>query len=235
MKAHLSTNDEKRIRQVILQFPRGAAGPPKFRGLMLPPDTNPVLNFQTHCADFFSMDDDAGPFLMIRSDGHIEQFRDSSLVVAYTFCRFDAGGLFATFVGIDLPGEDTPWGGIVESKIPLDYEIEFAVDRLDKALRRDEIHMCFAGASSNRGKYVSISDGSSIAFTPPHCEFDRVFPVPPQLREVLTKEFMELQAYHAAIGSAKRSPRRCMDQFNTSFPPRMHPIIGYRFISVSGG
>ena len=111
MKARLSTNDGNRIRQVIIQLPAGGAKPPKFTGLMLPPDTNPVLNLQKHCADFFSMDDGEGPFLMIRADGHTDQFRDASLLVAYTFCRFDAGGPVATFVGIDLPGEDTPWGG----------------------------------------------------------------------------------------------------------------------------
>ena len=154
------------------------------------------------------------------------------MVVAYTFCRFSAGGLLAIFVGIDRPGYDTPWGGMVEGIIPLTSEFDLVGNRVARAFQLSEIHMCFAGASSQSGGYTSLTDGFHTEFTPPRCEFDRFFPVPPQVRELLMKEFTELQKYHSSLPAAKRDLRLCRDQFAAAFPPEMHSVAGYRFVAV---
>ncbi len=231
-QVRLAENEQGNVRQVILQMEGSPARAPKFGTLMLVPDRFPALNFQTWGADFFSLDEDEGPYLMIWADEKTAQFREASLLLAYAFCKFDAGGLVATFTGIDLPGDDTPWGGLVDSQLPLDSWLEDAVARFERSLKRDVIHMCFAGSSNDRGTYRSISDGSRIDFKPPRCEFDRVFSLPIEARALLNKEFTDLQSYHKSLRAAVRDPQRCMEQLDAAFPTNMHPVLGYRFVSA---
>jgi hypothetical protein len=229
-KAGLAANDEMHVRQVVVQLSAGRAQAPKFGSLMLPPDYYPGLNLQSWHADFFDVGDEEGPYLMVRADEKTEQFRNASLVVAYTFCRFDGGGLVASYVAIDLPGEDTPWGGVVESCVPLDTPFEGVVKRISNAFDRNNLHMCFAGAGVDSGHFHT-TDGASFDYKIPRCEFDRLFFVGPSVSGLLKKEFASLQSYHASLSPTKRSAQHCIEQMNTTFPKKIHPIIGYRFVS----
>jgi hypothetical protein len=223
----------KHIRQVVVKLPSGPVLPSKFGSLFLPVDFYPDLTLQTWCAGFFATEDE-GPFLMVRADESFENFREPSLSIAFTFCRFEAGGVIAVFVGIDSPmsSNTSPAGRVVESVTALDTDIDGAVDRIKKALNRDKIHMCVAGAGSGRSTIVD-PNGRSIQMKPPGCKFDRIFPVEQAFRDALMKEFAELQKYHSSLSSTRRNARRCLDQFCTVFSKDVYPILPGSSYNVS--
>jgi hypothetical protein len=206
----------KHIRQVVIKLPSGACQPSKFGTLFLPVDYFPELSLQTWCAGFFETLGDDGRFLMVRADGKTERFRGASLSIAFSFCRFRAGGVVGIFVAIDSPASSrlSLEGSVVESATALDTDISGVVDRLRQLLSRDVIHICFAGAGADQTTYVEPS-GRSFEVRQPHCEFDRVFPVEQSVRDTLMKEFAELETYHRSISSRQRNARRSLDQFSS--------------------
>jgi hypothetical protein len=101
-----------------------------------------------------------------------------------------------------------------------------AVERIEQGLSRDSIHLCFADASTNLTMCMIDASGASKDLVAPQCRFDRVFPVPSDCREALTREFRELMAYHRALAPSKRDYPRSMQELTADWPATTHPVLG---------
>ena len=229
VEVKLAENEDMHAQQLISRYAKGQFTDPKFGTLMLPGDMGLAVNLQTHVASFIKMSGESEPFFVVRCDKDIDQFRTSALVLAFSFCRFHAGGMVFVFFGIDLPGEDTPRGGLVEASVPLDSTIEGQVQLMEKTFQMDRLHVCFAKGGKSRGTIIT-SDDSRMSYSVPECQFDSVLPIPKQAAAVLATEYKTLKDYHLALPPNRRSVQACMNEANEAFPPGQHPIIGYRFV-----
>ncbi|MDB6004558.1 MAG: FKBP-type peptidyl-prolyl cis-trans isomerase [Prosthecobacter sp.] len=226
---HLSRDDKRSVRQIVINVPAGHAQASKF-GILFFASQYQHLNERAWCTGYFRLDDEPGPFLMVRADGHAKLFRDCPLQIAFSFYHLPAGGLFGVFVSADRPQLRTasPSGlPVVEGLFGLDDGD--SVKRISDALERDLVHLCFAGAS-NSTSVMFDERGQRIETSAPSCEFDRIAAVPPECRAALIQEFRELTDYHASLGRSNRDYPKIMEQLSSEFPPTEHPVLDEGFV-----
>lgn len=226
---HLSRDDKRNVRQIIINVPAGHAQAPKF-GILFLAAQYQHLNTGTWCTGYFRLDDEPGPYLMVRVDGHAKLLRDCPLQIAFSFYHLPAGGLFGTFVSADLPQlrAASPSGlPVVEGLFGLDDRD--SVKRISDALEQDSIHLCFAGASGSKTTMLD-EQGRSIESCAPSCEFDRIAAVPPDCQAALVQQFRELMDYHASLGRSNQDYAKSMEQLTAHFPPAEHPILDESFV-----
>lgn len=229
VEVKLATNEEMHARQLILRFSNGGFTSPKFGTLMLPGEMGLGINLQPHGAGLIKMSGENDPFFVIRSDDGIDKFRTCALVLTFSFCRFRSGAVVFIFVGVDLPGDDTPRGGLVEASIPLDSAIDGQVDLMEKTFKLEQLHVCFVKGGQSSGTIIA-PDGSTHRYKMPEGQFDRTFSIPKQAADVLAVEYKALRDYHNSIPPTRRNLQSCMNDANEAFPQGQHPIIGYRFV-----
>ena len=225
MDWYRAEDEQRSVRQLVLDDLRGGAQEPEFGSLGLSRKYENLLS-GSWCAGWFRTDAQPGPFLLVRADGRVELFRACPLRVAFSFFREPAGGLLGIFVA----GQDeslraaSPTGlGVVEIIYGLDDPD--IVGRIRDGLARDALHICFADASTGMSMEVLDASGGIRELTPPQCRFDRIFPLPQELRSPLLREFDELLEYHRRLPTRKRDYIKSMRQLEGDFQADADPIL----------
>jgi hypothetical protein len=226
MSWYLAKDDRRKTRQVVIELPAGGAQDSKFGSLGLAAKYE-NLTRQPWCAGYFRTDAEKGPFLLVRADGHVAHLRDSPLRVAFSFYHEPAGGLFGVFVAAESPElrrASQTGHAVFECIYGLDYQD--TVERIQDALARDVVHLCFADASTNLSVSSMQPDGTFKEMTPPACRFDRVYPMPDDCRQALVQQLRELMGYHSSLPPSRRDYQGSMEQMSADFPPSEHPVLG---------
>lgn len=196
---YLATAHKNRIRQIVLTLPPTCACESKFSKLMLFPHYRVTQkDWQT---EIFTLDDDPGPYLIIRADNVTSKMRGNVIRVAFGFYHMKDSGLFSILVNVDCPQATCREIGFAnigfENVIGLDTER--AVYLYGKFVRNPTKRICFAELTENEwGEYIDVASGTRVtAF--PQGKFDVVADIPPDCLSALEQEWNTLLSYHKTL------------------------------------
>ncbi len=218
---YVAENQIKSVRQVVLEVPRPNLVASKFGKLMLgEPYHTLTTNFWA--VDFFRLEGDPGPHLLVRADGHTTRLRNQPFRVAFCFYRMKTGGLFALFV--DFPGLRTPRASSVPFAL---FEIIRGLDldeerqRIGDAIDQPRLHICFAeGEGPGDGLGSGLwRDGAIDAL------YDVLVDLDPQCREALKREWQSLLDYHHALPRERCDFDASVRQMQSQNPLTQNPIL----------
>lgn len=128
----------KSVHEVVLDVTDPKPVTSKF-GMMILGSKYHILRSNVWVTGYFRMDNDPGPYLLLRADGYASKLKNQPFRVAHCFYRMKAGGLFAIF--IDFPR--LKLSGIPSSPFVL-FEMIRGIDMEDE---RESIYDAINGGS----------------------------------------------------------------------------------------
>jgi len=220
--SYVAENQLKSVRQVVLEVTRPRLVASRFGKLMLG-EPYRTLTASFWAVDFFRLEGDPGPYLLLRADGHTTRLRNKPFRVAFCFYQMKAGGLFALFV--DFPGLRIPRASSVPFAL---FEIIRGLDldderqRISEAIERPRLHICFAeGEGPGDGLGSGLwRDGAIDAL------YDVLVDLDPQCREALKREWQSLLDHHHTLASERRDFNASVRQMQSQNPLTQNPILG---------
>lgn len=222
---YFAKDERRKTRQVCIELPAHGVRKARFGALALNAKYENLL-VQPNCAGFFRVDADDGPFLLVRADSSVDGLKNCPLRVAVSYYHEPTGavlGLFVSAESDELKAASPTGFAVFECLYGLDVEDQ--VERIRDALKRDELHLCFASASANVGMTLIDASGNARRVSPPECRFDRVYPLPLECRDVLRREFEELIRHHRSLHAGSRDYPRSIQQLSADYPASTHPIL----------
>lgn len=223
MNWYQAENKEKSVRQIVLYSTAGQDTESRFSMLLLSTKFMPLLN-NKWATGFFTLDDDPGPFLMVREDNNVQELRGSQLSAAFSFYRMREGGLITMYVYVDCPAVAQR----TTSKLML-FEISYGLDNenreykeiIERAIERDSLHICFAEGKGT-GEYLPGGGFSSESI---NAQYDVILPISPECRTALRKEYDGIVIYHAGMPSSVRDYQKSVQQMWAENPQGVNPIL----------
>jgi len=200
MNWYQAEDKSKNVRQVVLCGSSDEVQEKtRFGQLMLTRKFESLLKTPIS-SGFFYLDSDPGPFFMARMDHVSKQLQGSPVKVALSFYRMPYGGLIGIYVHVDCPSVAQQ----MTHPIVL-FELAYGLDEsnaenkrmIEQAIARDSFHLCFAdgkGEIAHQNESTFVSNGL-------HSQFDMIFPMPQECRDVLKNEWKALLNYHASLAS----------------------------------
>jgi hypothetical protein len=179
------------LRQVVLASEVDMASTSRFGSLALARKFE-SLSSSSLCTGFFRLDNDAGPFLLVRTDGMVDEMAAAQLRIAISFFHLPMSGLVAIHVA-SKPLRDKTTAGFLEQVYGLDYEPTREI--LSDAISKDELSVVLAGEGGMR--IVIAETGQTMVG--PRCEYDIQIPIDDNCRRVLSQEWGAVLAYHHRI------------------------------------
>lgn len=221
MKWYFAQNEQKNVREVVFNVPIPRPIESRF-GMMFLGTKYHVLRSNVWVTGLFRMDNDPGPYLLLRADGYIDQLKNESLRVAFCFYRMKAGGLFAIFVDFpELNIPDIPSSPYVLFEMIRGIDYEDVRQRIQDTINRPQIHICFAEGDGPGEHHPDGSwSGSAI-----NASFDILIDIDDECREVLNREWRTLLNYHNSISSVRQNYQSSIQQMQRKNPLSQNPII----------
>ncbi len=207
-KWYLAASEAKHARQVVVHFPAEAQVPSRVKGVFVGPMMRAAS--QNWAAMTLFMDGGQGPFIFAKANGVVEILEGCSADVAFSFYRYEAGGLLQIFVHVH--------SSMLEQRGPSPYIVENghwpdsndSQELIGALIAREELEVCFLADT-----HVGPCQGF----------FGLRVSLPEKLREALREEWKALNDYHASIPSSKRSFQAAMRQFESENPIELNPIL----------
>jgi hypothetical protein len=223
MNWYQAESKEKSVRQIVLTSPAGKEIKSRFGMLLLTTKFMPLLN-NTWATGFFTLDNDPGPFLMVRGDNVVNDMRGSPVSVAFSFYRMRKGGLVTMYVYVDCPSVEKR----LTHKIVL-FEISYGLDDanreykaiIDRAIGLESLHICFAEGRGT-GQHLPGGGFSSESI---NAQYDLIIPLSKECRDALRKEYDSILSYHAALPSSARDYQGSVQQMWAENPQGINPIL----------
>ena len=207
-KWYLAESEAKHARQVVVLFPAEAQVPSRVKGVFVGPMSRAAS--QNWAAMTLYMDGGQGPFIFAKANGVVEILEGCPANVAFSFYRYQAGGLLQIFVHVH--------SSTLEQKGPSPYIVENghspdsedSQELIGALIAREDLEICFL---------ADTPIGPCQGF------FGLRVPLPEELRAKLLEEWKGLNEYHASIPSSKRSYQGAMRQFESENPIEQNPIL----------
>lgn len=166
---------------------------------------------------FFALDSKPDPpYLMIRTDNLVGEMAKSPIRIAFSFCKMPSGGVLAIFVESPVMKKHLR-NSFLEEVLGLDYEDQ--KQRIRNAFKKDKLDIVLA---DGHGGTATI-DGSFASVDPIYAEYDIVFPMQKDLRDLLGKKFEDLLSYHHSLRS--RDYNKSANELWRMIPENKSPII----------
>ncbi|MBI3940980.1 MAG: hypothetical protein HY315_09100 [Acidobacteria bacterium] len=208
---YLTSSEAKHVRQIVVHLPAEAQVPSRVEGCLIGPMSRAVG--KTWAATTSTLPGDTpeqrGPFLLAKANGVIELLQGCPARVAFSFYRFQAGGLLQIYLHVPSRAveqrhssyivENTHWPDADDTK-----------ELIPELIGRDHLEVCFL-AHGRRGP----------------CEgfFGLRVPLPQDLRAALNDEWKALNDHHASVPPSQRSRQEAMSQFGRENPAEENPIL----------
>lgn len=209
---YIATSDAKHARQIVVDIPATSETPPQVSALVPPGESFAFMTQPWAAITLFMsvLSPSPGPFVFIRAEGYIDQFRHCPLRVAFCFYRMNAGGLLTVFVHVLCPSVEARTGNpaVLENHQNLDGEES---PKLVSALiGRDQVEVCFtaSGAAGPCTGYFGMA-----ALLPVEC------------RDALRAEWNQLLQYHQGVSAGRRSFAERVRQYEQENPMEANPIL----------
>jgi hypothetical protein len=226
----------RHMSQVVVNIPPGNDQESQFGTLMLSLQKYPII-MQTWCTTFFRLDDQPGPFLLVRTDNIASELRTRPISVGFSFFKFNSGGLFVIFIRVRddsiLPRLKARLPDLqivaVEGMMGLDDQDQ--VKRISDALEKDELHIVVAGNSPSTMEAFDPSSGRSVQSSAPQAAFDIKVAIPNDSRRTLQEEFRSLLVHHASIPLPQRTWNTIQQDYGNAMPLSVEPILAQKATS----
>jgi hypothetical protein len=207
-KWFLAASEAKHARQVVVHFPPEAQVPSRVKGVFVGPMMRAAK--QNWAAMTLYMNVGQGPFIFAKANNVVEILEGCPANVAFSFYRYEAGGLLQIFVHV--------LSSALEQRGPSPYIVENghwpdsedSQDLIGALIAREELEICFLADTPE---------------APCRGFFGLRVPLPEELRVVLIEEWKALNDYHASIPSSERSYQGAMRQFESENPIEQNPIL----------
>jgi hypothetical protein len=223
MNWYQAESKEKNVRQIVLLSPAGKDTKSRFGMLLLSTKYMPLLS-NTWATGFFNMDNDLGPFLMVREDNIVKELRGSPVSAAFCFYRMRAGGLVTMYTHVDCPAVAQRLNhkiALFEMSYGLDNENREYKEIIDRAIGRDSLHICFAQGKGT-GQHLPSGGFRSESI---NAQYDVILPMPPECRAALRKEYDGILSYHSSVPSSNRDYQKSVQQMWTENPQGVNTIL----------
>lgn len=227
---YCAVDPTKHMSQVVVNIPPRIGQASAFGTLMLSLQKYPII-MQTWCTTFFRLDGQPGPFLLVRADSIARELKTRPLAVAFSFFKFNSGGIFVIFVRV----QDDSIVRRLKAKLP---ELQVAaiegamglddpnqVKRISDALQRDQLHIVVASNSASTMESFDPASGRSVKSTAPQAEFDIKLVIPDDIRKALQSEWQDLLAHHASIPLHRRKWNTIQQDYGDAMPLTAEPIL----------
>jgi hypothetical protein len=179
------------LRQVVLTSDPRLAASSRYHALALSYSFIDLIR-QPLNTGLLKLDGDPLTFLLVRTDGIVEEVAKSVLHVAFSFCHLPTSGLVAIYVSCGPLKERTKFG-FLEQIYGLDGEL--IRNLIANAVKGESLHIVHAGGG---GLSPEIAD-TGEKMVGPKCEYDVTIPYADECRLVLEKEWNAVLAHHRSI------------------------------------
>ena len=193
---YFAEDSAKHLSQVVIEIKNPKWVKSRFVELRLEKKYRSLFT-NTWFADFFRLNTDKGPFLMIRADGFEEAIRGRNLRIGFAFYKMPESGIIALYVEPDPVIVDGPLS-YIESMLGID--IDHFVQRVDDAFNRDCLELVLTG----EGTVTTVYD-SGGGHVNPSAKYDLKVPLDHECKELLKREWRKLLEYHSDVVSRRKN------------------------------
>jgi hypothetical protein len=214
---YLATDSRKKLRQVVFEVNENNWVESRFATLVLPAKYGQLI-MNNWITGLFRMVTASGPFLLIRTDGFVSQFKRGSFRIGFSFFQMSSGGIFAIYVEPKnrIPGTPHPFIEIVYG-----MDVEDNRRRIADTFEKDTLEIVLADKSDIETSFMDTGE----RFYNPRAMFDLEVPLPPALRENLQREWNGLLGYHATMPSHARDYNKAANEMWNLMPLEESPIL----------
>ncbi len=179
------------LRQVVLISGPKRAVTSRYGSLLL---SHPFFELARRhlVAGLLQLDGDPETFLLVRTDGMVEEVAKSTLQVAFSFFHLPTSGLVAIHVSCE-PLKDKAKRGWLEQIYGLDGELICGL--VASAVKGEALHIVHAGEGGNR---IVVAD-TGEEMRGPKCKYDIDIPYEKDCRSVLSDEWNAVLRHHRSI------------------------------------
>ena len=224
---YTATDTDRRLKQVVIDLPNSKAIPSEFGILMLPAKRLSLLS-SSWVSGFSRMEGKPAPYLLIRADDDIDEFKTNPTKIAFSFFKMRSGGIFAIYVYVDSQALRTKRS---QRHVYIDagngLDVPEYVQLVQDAFTSDLLTVVLAGGSGSTAEIVNAS-GQSQDFKLPRCHYDIHLSLERSCREVLRRELQELISFHASLPSGQRSYKQSMNEVWQLMPETESPVLQRR-------
>jgi len=210
----------KSVREIIIDVPSPKAVDPKF-GMMFLGEKYHILRTNIWVTGYFRMDNEKGPFLLLRADDYTEKLKNQPFRVAHCFYRMKTGGLYAIF--IDFPKLkilDVPSSPFVMFEMIRGIDMKDERERIYDGINRSNLHICFAEGDGPGEEFDGMWSGGSI-----NAAYDVIIKIDEDCHKALNQEWKSLMNYHKSLSSRTRNFDKSVQQMQNENPISRNPII----------
>ena len=198
------------VRQVVVHVPSNAEVPARV-GNLVPPGQNFMFMKANWAAITLLMDKpNEGPFVFIRAQGVVEQFRHCPLRVGFSHYRMSTGGLFTVLVHVRCPQVEARTGNPAVFENHHNLGKDEGLKLVESLITRDQVEVCFTAAGEH---------GPCTGY------FGMKAPLPRACRELLKSEWNHLLEYHRGVAAGRRDFQACVAQYEQENPMQDNPIL----------
>lgn len=222
MNWYIAEDKRKSVHEVVIDVQNPQPQASKFGTLVLGTKYHPLRTL-VWTIGFFRLENDHGPYLLVRADSTIDRLRAQQFRVAFCFYHMKAGGLISLFVdfpSIKIPGN--PYDPFVLFEMTRGIDVEDERQRISDAFSRPSLHVCFAqgeGPGKNLGSGVWVGTGITASY-------DVLVDLSAECRSALDREWKSLLRYHQSVPSSQRDFQTSFAQMQQENPLSENPILG---------
>ncbi len=210
----------KSVSEVVFDVTDPTPVEAKF-GMMVLGGKYHMLRSNVWVAGYFRMDNDPGPYVLLRADGYTDKLKNQPFRAAHCFYRMNAGGLFAIFIDFPkLKSSGVPSSPFVLFEMIRGIDMEDERARIFDAINRSNLHICFAEGDGPRKEFNGMWSGGSI-----NAAYDVIVEIDEDCRNELNKEWESLLDYHRSLSSGVRDFNASIQQMQSENPLSRNPIV----------
>ncbi len=217
---YLAEDSVKSVRQVIVELPAPRPIDSNF-GMLILGSNYHALRSTIWTTGLFRLEDDPGPYLLVRADGYGETLKSQPMRIAFCFYRMKAGGLIAIFVDFPhLRTSGTPYDPFVLFEMIRGIDLEDERQRIGDAINLSQLRVCVAEGDGPGTTSNGMWSGGTISGL-----FDIMVDLEPECRNALNREWKSLLEYHGALSEAHRDFEASVGQMQQENPLTENPLI----------
>ncbi len=206
---YMAKNDRKRVRQVVVLIPPARQIQPRVGSLVPPGALASFVEAPWASITLTMPSENPGPFVFVRAEGAVEQFRNCPVRIAFAFYRTNAGGLFTVLVHVQCLEIEALTGhpAVFENS----HDLDNSADRklVEALISRDAVEVCFTASGKN---------GPCTGY------FGVSAPLSADCRKALKAEWERLLGYHRST-TGGRSFRERVAQVKRENPVQENPVL----------
>ncbi len=222
-------NQDKNLKQLVLTMPPGNTIEAETSMLMLAEQYHHLI-VNASSTGLYRTDTKPDPILMIRTDGYIEEVKEATLRIGFSFFRTATSGIVGIYVSLD--------SNILRNKLCKQnpyLEIGYGLDepkgieRLKDAFMSDSLDITLAEKGNVSYNIYNQSTGGFDSYQGPQCKYNIHIDWDTKCKEILYVEFENILKYHNSIPADKRDFQAALNHVWELMPLEDDPILQDNF------